>query len=90
MTDRNALPPEIRTQFLATFDGMGEALRTIERLAYRRGLGDEWDSLVRVVINLRSRVQHGPIGDGFEDAMEDLCIVYDAFVAKAITNHEEH
>ena len=88
--DDHSLSPDVREQLLATLEEMAEVLRSIDGLAERRGYGEAWWELVRRMLVLRIRLQRGPLGEGFPDEMEDLCLAYDGFVETVLPGREDH
>ena len=90
MTDNCRLATDIHDQLLATLDEMADVLRWIRDLADHRGCADDWRALVQRLIAMRVRLQVGPLGHDFEDAMDALCLAYDCFVETVLPNPEEH
>ena len=84
------LSPEVRQQLLETLQEMAGVLQSIEQLADHRGQFDAWWNLVQRMDAVRGQVLLGPIGPGFADAMGELCLEYDAFVATVLPNPPEH
>jgi len=90
MSPDDDLSPEVRQQLLETLQEMAEVLQSIEELADHRGYFDAWWNLAQRMIAVRGQVLLDPIGPGFADAMEELCLEYDAFVETVLPNPQEH
>ena len=89
MNDDDELSPEVREQLLETLRDMERTLRSIEPLAESRGRSGYWWDLVCEMLRIKRRVEFGPLGTDFADAMHDLSAQYDLFVQTVLPDPRE-
>ena len=89
MNNEQELSPEVREQLLETLRDMNQTLQSIEPLAESRGRAGHWWDLVCEMLRVQRRVEHGPLGDDFADAMQGLSSQYDLFVQTVLPDPGE-
>jgi len=77
-----------RPSSVTTFGEIADMLKSMEDLADLRGLRDRWWALARRMLVLRARVNGRHMDGGFAEAIDDLCMDYDAFVTSVLPNPE--